>query len=82
MQPLIEFLNQYRDLGWLFVMLVILYLRHKKVWVDGPTNQATEDRANSAEARLEGYRAKIETQAEKNAEQVAILTQILMEDRK
>jgi hypothetical protein len=81
-QSLIDLVNAYQDFGWLLLMLVVLYLRHKKVWVDGPTNQATEDRCEAIEAKLETYRAKLEAQAERNADQVASLTSILLEDRK
>lgn len=82
MQPLVEFIHEYQNFGWLLVLLVVLYLRHKEVWIDGPTHRATEDRCIAVESKLETYRTKLEAQAEKSAEQVATLTSILMEDRK
>lgn len=82
MQPLVEFIGQYQDLGWLFVLALILVLRHRKVWVDGPTYQATEERCAKTEEKLESYRIKVEQQAEANAQRIEVLTQILAEDRR
>jgi uncharacterized membrane-anchored protein YhcB (DUF1043 family) len=82
MQPLVEFIHEYQNIGWLLVLLVVLYLRNKEVWIDGPTYRALQERCQVVESKLETYRTKLETQAEKSAEQVATLTSILMEDRK
>lgn len=82
MQPLIELIGQYKDLGWALVAAFLVYSRHKGWWVDGPTHTATEDRCQKSEGKLEAYRIKIETQAEKNLDRIDTLTQIISEDRK
>lgn len=81
MQPLAELVGQYKDLGWFFLLCFILWLRHRNVWIDGPTHRATEERCAAVEGRLETYRVKLEEQAEKSAERVDTLTQVLLEDR-
>jgi hypothetical protein len=82
MTDLITFIQNYTDLGCFFLLLAVLYLRYKKVWVDGPTHTALEDRCVASEGKLETYRARLEDQAKENVEQTKLMAHMYLEDRR
>lgn len=82
MTDLVAFLQSYADLGWFFLLLVVLYLRYKRVWVDGPTHTALEDRCKASEGKLETYRSRLEDQAKENVEQTKLMAHMYLEDRR
>lgn len=82
MTELVTFLQNYADLGWFFVLLMVVYLRYKKVWVDGPTYAALEERCEKSDNKLEVYRARLEEQAKENVEQTKLMAAMYLEERR
>lgn len=82
MTDLVTFLQNYADLGWFFILLAVLFLRYKKIWVDGPTHTALEERCEASEGKLETYRARLEEQAKENVEQTKLMAQMYLEERR
>lgn len=82
MTDLVAFIQNYADFGWFFILLAVLYLRYKKVWVDGPTYAALEDRCQASEGKLETYRSRLEDQAKENVDQTKLMAHMYLEDRR
>lgn len=82
MEQLVAFVEAYQNLGWLLVLVVVLWLRWRKIWIDGPTYKACEDRLVACEEKLDGYRATLEEQARSSARQTETMADLYLSDRR